>query len=40
MDKCALIWNILAVFLSKGLWREASYSLESTAQMALIGKAE
>ena len=40
MDKCALIWNILAVFLSKGLGRDASDPLERAAQMALIGKAE
>lgn len=40
MDKCALLWNILAVFLSKGLGREASDSFERTAQVALIGKAE
>jgi len=40
MDKCALIWNILAVCSKKDLGRDASDPLERTAQMALIGKAE
>src|SRR6266567_1645034 len=40
MDKCALIWNILAVLGKKGLGRDAGDPLERTAQMALIGKAE
>ena len=40
MDKCALIWNILAVFGKKGLRRDANDPLERTAQMALIGKTE